>query len=225
MPNVLVNCAGYVHNGSVLDCAEQDWNFSFDLNVTSIHRMLRAFLPGMLANGGGSIINISSAVSSIRGVPNRYAYGATKAAIIGLTKAVAADFIQQGHPGERDLPRARSNHPRSSSASPRPRPARPAVADRGDTPRLRRPPAHGPAREARGGRRARGFSRIRRVRAISPGSRISSTAGWRFDIRSRTSGLQLARDRACARSAPRAGAGRGARVPALRDAALARARR
>jgi 2-keto-3-deoxy-L-fuconate dehydrogenase len=95
-PNVLVNCAGYVHNGSVLDCPEEDWNFSFDLNVTSIHRTLRAFLPGMLANGGGSIINISSAVSSIRGVPNRYAYGATKAAIIGLTKAVAADFIKQG---------------------------------------------------------------------------------------------------------------------------------
>jgi len=95
-PNVLVNCAGYVHNGSVLDCSEDDWNLSFDLNVTSIHRTLRAFLPGMLRNGGGSIINISSAVSSIRGVPNRYAYGATKAAIIGLTKAVAADFIKQG---------------------------------------------------------------------------------------------------------------------------------
>jgi 2-keto-3-deoxy-L-fuconate dehydrogenase len=95
-PNVLVNCAGYVHNGSVLGCSEDDWNFSFDLNVTSIHRTLRAFLPGMLERGGGSIVNISSAVSSIRGVPNRYAYGATKAAIIGLTKAVAADFIKQG---------------------------------------------------------------------------------------------------------------------------------
>jgi len=94
--NVLVNCAGYVHSGSVLACAEDEWNFSFDLNVTSMHRTLRAFLPGMIANGGGSIINISSAVSSIRGVPNRYAYGATKAAIIGLTKAVAADFILQG---------------------------------------------------------------------------------------------------------------------------------
>jgi 2-keto-3-deoxy-L-fuconate dehydrogenase len=95
-PNVLVNCAGYVHNGSVLDCTEEDWDFSFDLNVKSIHRVLGAFLPGMLENGGGSIINISSAVSSIRGVPNRYVYGATKAAIIGLTKAVAADFIQRG---------------------------------------------------------------------------------------------------------------------------------
>jgi 2-keto-3-deoxy-L-fuconate dehydrogenase len=95
-PDILVNCAGYVHQGSVLDCSEQDWDFSFDLNVKSIHRALRAFLPAMLKNGGGSIINISSAVSSIRGVPNRYVYGATKAAVIGLTKAVAADFIGQG---------------------------------------------------------------------------------------------------------------------------------
>ena len=95
-PNILVNCAGYVHQGSVLDCSEDDWDRSFDINVKSMHRMLSAFLPAMLRNGGGSIINISSAVSSIRGVPNRYAYGATKAAIIGLTKAVAADFIKQG---------------------------------------------------------------------------------------------------------------------------------
>ena len=95
-PHILVNCAGYVHQGSVLDCSEKDWDFSFDLNVKSIHRTLTAFLPSMLKNGGGSIVNISSAVSSIRGVPNRYAYGATKAAVIGLTKAVAADFIRQG---------------------------------------------------------------------------------------------------------------------------------
>jgi 2-keto-3-deoxy-L-fuconate dehydrogenase len=93
---ILVNCAGYVHQGSVLDCSEQTWDFSFDLNVKSIHRMLRAFLPAMVRNGGGSIVNISSVVSSIRGVPNRYVYGATKAAIIGLTKQVAADFIRQG---------------------------------------------------------------------------------------------------------------------------------
>ena len=95
-PNILVNCAGYVHQGSVLDCSEDDWDLSFDLNVKSMHRTLRAFLPAMLKNGGGSIVNISSAVSSIRGVPARYAYGATKAAVIGLTKAVAADFIGQG---------------------------------------------------------------------------------------------------------------------------------
>jgi 2-keto-3-deoxy-L-fuconate dehydrogenase len=95
-PDILINCAGYVHQGSVLECSEQDWDFSFDLNVKSIHRMLRAFIPAMLKNGGGSIVNISSAVSSIRGVPKRYAYGATKAAVIGLTKAVAADFIREG---------------------------------------------------------------------------------------------------------------------------------
>jgi len=94
--DVLVNCAGFVHQGSVLDCSEQDWDFSFDLNVKSMHRMIKAFLPAMLAKQKGSIVNISSAVSSIRGVPDRYAYGATKAAVIGLTKAVAADFIRQG---------------------------------------------------------------------------------------------------------------------------------
>jgi 2-keto-3-deoxy-L-fuconate dehydrogenase len=94
--DILVNCAGYVHQGMVLDCTESIWDFSFDLNVKSIHRMLRAFLPGMLQKGGGSIVNISSVVSSIRGVPNRYVYGASKAAIIGLTKQVAADFIRQG---------------------------------------------------------------------------------------------------------------------------------
>ena len=94
--DILVNCAGYVANGSVLDCTDKDWDFSFDLNVKSMHRMIKAFLPGMLAKKSGVIVNISSAVSSIRGVPNRYVYGATKAAVIGLTKAVAADFIKQG---------------------------------------------------------------------------------------------------------------------------------
>ncbi|MBF9232814.1 SDR family oxidoreductase [Microvirga alba] len=94
--DVLVNAAGYVHHGSVLDCSEEDWDFSFDLNVKSMHRTIRAFLPGMLKRGGGSVINISSGVSSVRGVPNRYAYGASKAAIIGLTKALAADFIRSG---------------------------------------------------------------------------------------------------------------------------------
>jgi 2-keto-3-deoxy-L-fuconate dehydrogenase len=93
---ILVNCAGYVHQGTVLDCSEKDWDFSFDLNVKSMHRTIRTFLPAMLEKKSGSIVNISSAVSSIRGVPNRYAYGATKAAVIGLTKAVAADFIRQG---------------------------------------------------------------------------------------------------------------------------------
>jgi 2-keto-3-deoxy-L-fuconate dehydrogenase len=94
--NILFNCAGYVHHGTVLDCSDQDWDFSFDLNVKSMHRTIKAFLPAMLEKGGGSIINISSGVSSIRGVPNRYVYGVTKAAVIGLTKAVAADFIRRG---------------------------------------------------------------------------------------------------------------------------------
>jgi len=94
--DVLVNCAGYVHQATVLDCTEKDWDFSFDLNVKSMHRTIRAFLPAMLEKKSGAIVNIASAVSSIRGVPNRYAYGATKAAVIGLTKAVAADFIKQG---------------------------------------------------------------------------------------------------------------------------------
>ncbi|HUD86929.1 MAG TPA: SDR family oxidoreductase [Xanthobacteraceae bacterium] len=94
--DILVNCAGYVANGSVLDCSDKDWDFSFDLNVKSVHRTIKAFLPAMLEKKSGAIVNISSAVSSIRGVPNRYAYGATKAAVIGLTKAVAADFIRQG---------------------------------------------------------------------------------------------------------------------------------
>jgi 2-keto-3-deoxy-L-fuconate dehydrogenase len=94
--DILVNCAGYVHHGTVLDCADRDWDFSFDLNVKSMHRMIKAFLPGMLEKKRGAIVNISSAVSSIRGVPNRYAYGTTKAAVIGLTKAVAADFIRAG---------------------------------------------------------------------------------------------------------------------------------
>jgi 2-keto-3-deoxy-L-fuconate dehydrogenase len=94
--DILVNCAGYVHQGTVLDCTDKDWDFSFDLNVKSMHRTIKTFLPGMLEKKSGSIVNISSAVSSIRGVPSRYVYGATKAAVIGLTKAVAADFIRQG---------------------------------------------------------------------------------------------------------------------------------
>jgi 2-keto-3-deoxy-L-fuconate dehydrogenase len=94
--DVLANVAGYVHQGTVFDCDDKAWDFSFDLNVKSMHRMVKAFLPDMLKKKRGSIINMSSAVSSIRGVPQRYVYGATKAAVIGLTKAVAADFIRQG---------------------------------------------------------------------------------------------------------------------------------
>jgi 2-keto-3-deoxy-L-fuconate dehydrogenase len=91
-----VNCAGFVHHGTALDCTDEDWDFSFDLNVKSMHRTIRAFLPAMLKKQRGSIINMSSAASSIAGLPNRYVYGASKAAVIGLTKAVAADFIRQG---------------------------------------------------------------------------------------------------------------------------------
>jgi len=94
--DILVNCAGFVHHGTVLQCSEADWDFSFDLNVKSMHRTITAFLPGMLKKHHGAIVNISSAASSITGLPNRYVYGATKAAVIGLTKAVAADFIRQG---------------------------------------------------------------------------------------------------------------------------------
>jgi len=94
--DILVNCAGYVHQGTLFDCSDKDWDFSFDLNVKSMHRTLKTFLAGMLEKKSGSIINIASVVSSIRGVPNRYVYGTTKAAVIGLTKAVAADFIKQG---------------------------------------------------------------------------------------------------------------------------------
>ena len=94
--NVLVNAAGYVHAGSVLECSEEDWSFAFDLNVRSQFRTIKAFVPGMLAGGGGSIINVASVAGSIKGAPNRFVYGSTKAAVIGLTKAVAADFITRG---------------------------------------------------------------------------------------------------------------------------------
>jgi len=94
--DILFNCAGYVHHGSILDCAEKDWDFSFDLNVKSMYRTCRAFIPAMLQARKGSIINMSSAASSIKAAPNRFVYGTTKAAVIGLTKAIAADFIRSG---------------------------------------------------------------------------------------------------------------------------------
>jgi 2-keto-3-deoxy-L-fuconate dehydrogenase len=94
--DILVNAAGYVHHGTVLECSDKDWDFSFDLNVKSMHRTTKAYVPGMLEKGAGSIVNIASGAGSVRGIPNRYVYGATKAAVIGLTKAVAADFIKRG---------------------------------------------------------------------------------------------------------------------------------
>jgi len=94
--DVLLNCAGYVHNGTILECDEAAWAASNDLNVTSMFRICKAFLPAMLANGGGSIVNVASVAGSVKGVVNRFAYGTTKAAVIGLTKAIAADFVTKG---------------------------------------------------------------------------------------------------------------------------------
>ncbi len=94
--NVLFNCAGFVHNGSILQATDDDWNFAFNLNVRAQFWMIQAALPKMLANGGGSIINMASVCGSLKGLPNRFAYGASKAAVVGLTKSVAADFVGQG---------------------------------------------------------------------------------------------------------------------------------
>lgn len=94
--NILFNGAGYVHAGTILDCDEKAFDFSFDLNVRAMYRITRAFLPAMLEHGGGSIINVASVAGSIKGAPNRFVYGATKAAVIGMTKSIAADFITRG---------------------------------------------------------------------------------------------------------------------------------
>ena len=94
--DILFNCSGFVHNGTVLDCEEKDWDFSFDLNVKAHYRMIKAYLPGMLAKGKGNVINMASVASSVKGAPNRFVYGASKAAVIGLTKALAADFVAKG---------------------------------------------------------------------------------------------------------------------------------
>jgi 2-keto-3-deoxy-L-fuconate dehydrogenase len=111
--DVLFNCAGFVHHGTILECTPTDWDFSFNLNVKSMYLVTRAFLPGMLKKGRGSIINMSSIASSVKGLPNRFVYGATKATVIGLTKAIAADYVKQGircnaiGPGTVDTPSLR----------------------------------------------------------------------------------------------------------------------
>jgi 2-keto-3-deoxy-L-fuconate dehydrogenase len=108
--DILFNCAGFVHNGTILEASDEDWDFAFDLNVRSMFWTIRAALPAMLKNGGGSIVNMASVASSIRGLPNRFVYGASKAAVIGLTKAVAADYVLKGircnaiSPGTVDTP-------------------------------------------------------------------------------------------------------------------------
>ena len=94
--DVLFNCVGYVHSGSILECGESDWEFAFEINARAMFRLMKAFLPGMLEKGSGSIVNMSSLASSVKGVPNRFAYGASKAAVIGMTKSVAADFVTRG---------------------------------------------------------------------------------------------------------------------------------
>jgi 2-keto-3-deoxy-L-fuconate dehydrogenase len=94
--DILFNCAGYVHNGTILECDEAAWAFSVDVNVTSMFRICKAFLPAMLANGGGSIVNMASVASSTKAVPNRFVYSVTKAAVVGLTKSIAADFVTRG---------------------------------------------------------------------------------------------------------------------------------
>ena len=94
--NVLANCAGFVHNGTILECSEADWDLAFDLNVRSMYRIIKAMLPGMIERGGGSIVNIASVAGSMKGIPSRFVYGCSKAAVIGLTKSVAIDFIGKG---------------------------------------------------------------------------------------------------------------------------------
>jgi 2-keto-3-deoxy-L-fuconate dehydrogenase len=139
--SILFNCAGYVHNGTVLDCTPKDWEFSFNLNVRSMYMTIKSALPRMLANGGGSIINMASVAGSVKGIPNRFAYGASKAAVIGLTKSVAADFVTRGircnaiAPGTVDTP---SLHERIN-AQPDPVEARKAFIARQPMGRLAKP--------------------------------------------------------------------------------------
>ena len=145
-PTCCSTAAGFVANGTILDCTQKDWDFSFNLNVRSMYRIIQTFLPQMLERGGGSIINIASVAGSVKGIPNRFVYGASKAAVIGLTKAVAIDFIKRGIrcnavcPGTVDTPSLGDRI--NAFADP--------VQARS---RLHRPPAHGTPGHRRGDRR------------------------------------------------------------------------
>ena len=167
--DVLFNCAGFVENGTILDNDDAQWQKSFEINVYAMARMIKAFLPAMLEGGGGSIINVASVAGSIKGIPNRCIYGASKAAVIGLTKSVAADFVTKGIrcntvcPGTVDSPSlaaAAEGHRRL----------------RGRPQGLHRPPAHGPDRHRRGNRQHRAVAGQRRF-PLSPPARISSLDG------------------------------------------------
>ena len=186
--DVLFNAAGFVHHGTVLDCSEADWDLSFDINVKSMHRTIKAFLPGMLAKGGGSIVNIASTASSIRAAPNRYVYGATKAAIIGLTKAVAMDFIAKGIrcncicPGTIQSP---SLDGRIAALGKRGGRRRQGARD------VHRPPAHGAARHGRGDGGGGGVSGVGRV-----GVHDGHAPSWRMvGLRCRFAAAALERGR------------------------------
>ena len=150
-PDILFNCSGYVHAGTLMDTDDKAWDFSFDLNVKAHFRMMKAFMPAWLARGNGTIINMASAASSIKGVPNRFVYGATKAAVIGMTKALAADYHVEGHPRERHLP----GHGRQPVADGPPQGHR---RFRGCEERLHLAPAHGPHGACRRNRHAGGLS-------------------------------------------------------------------
>ncbi len=154
--DVLFNCAGFVDHGTILECDEAKWAFSFDLNVTAMYRMIRAFLPGMIAKGSGSIVNMASVAGSIVAVPNRFVYGASKAAVIGLTKSVAADFVTTGHSLQLHLP-GHGGEPLARRADAR------AGRLRDGAQGLRGAPAHGADRPGRGDRGARGLSGLRRI--------------------------------------------------------------
>ena len=164
--DALFNCAGFVHQGTILDATEDEWDFAFTLNVRSMFRTIRAFLPGMTVDrGSGTIVNMASAASSIKGAPNRSIYGITKAAVIGLTKSVASDFVKAGNPLQRHLPRHRAD----------PQPGRPHRSQRrcrrvaGSGPhRLHRPAGHGPPGHAGGDRGDGGLSRAPTTPSSSP---------------------------------------------------------